>query len=212
MKRISMLGVALVAVLAMSAVAASAAFAQPEFKGEGGSSAAGTTFKGTAGAGELAGTQNVTCTGGSSEGEISSGTEVSKVVVKFTGCKSGSTACKSKGAASGEIKTVALKGKLGDIEGGSGVGLLLEPASGTEYTNIETCTLLKATVTGKVIGEVKPISTLGTTGELVYEHSGTTQKYETFSGAGEKDHLSAFGSSAIGVINTIEFSKAIEVS
>jgi hypothetical protein len=208
MKRITTLTTTLVAALAMStAAAATAAASTPEFKAEGGGSAVGTTFTSIAGAGELDAVETVKCAGGSSSGEITGASEVGKVVAIFTGCENKGKKCKSSGAAAGEIRTASLKGRLGEIEGGSGVGLLLEPASGTEYTKIEGCTLISLKITGKLIGELTPVGLLSTTEDLIYEHSGTKQAIETFKGAGEKDHLNG----GLGVTYGITYDKAIEI-
>lgn len=215
MTRIRIIGLALVAVFAISAVASASALAAPEFKGEGGAEVKGTTFTSTSGAGKMEGTETIKCTASTSAGEITSATTVGKVVVTFTGCEDKGKKCKSSsGAASGEIKTVSLKGELGEVataEAASGVGELLTPESGSKYVSIESCTLFPVEVTGSVIGEVTPINTLATTGKLVYTEASKKQTIKKFVG-GTTHELTAFGSSGLETSNEVTFSKKIEVS
>jgi hypothetical protein len=213
MTRIRIIGLALVAVFAISAVASASALAAPEFKGSG--SVAGTTFTSTGGAGKMEGTETIKCTGSTSSGEITSATTVGKVVVIFTGCENKSKKCKSSsGAAAGEIKTVSLKGELGEVastEAASEVGELLTPESGSKYVSIESCTLIPIEVTGSVIGEVTPIHSLSTKGKLVYTEASKKQTIKKFVG-GSTHELTAFGSSGLETSNEVTFSKEIEVS
>jgi hypothetical protein len=213
MTRIRIIGLALVAVVALSAFASASAFAAPEFKGEG--AVAGTTFTSTSGAGKMEGTETIKCSASTSSGEITSATTVGKVVVTFTGCEDKGKKCKSSsGAAAGEIKTVSLKGELGEVasaEAASGVGELLTPESGSKYVSIESCTLFAVEVTGSVIGEVTPINTLSTEGKLIYTEASKKQTIKKFVG-GSTHELSAFGSSGLETSNTVTFSKAIEVT
>jgi hypothetical protein len=105
---------ALVAMFAMSAVAAtSASAAKPEFIFTGSKLFTGkvsdTKFVSARGMEEC--TQNSSSTG---EIEGANGSKkVTKVVMRFTGCKSPLGACKSAGANSGEIVTHELEGTLG---------------------------------------------------------------------------------------------------
>jgi hypothetical protein len=117
MKRIRMIGLALVAVFAMS-VAASTASASPVFytKAAIGATGAPVPFTGTLGLGFLEGQKSKTkieCTGGTATGEANTATTTIKNVTKFTGCKTGTFNCENAGA--GEIVTKSLKGELGDI-------------------------------------------------------------------------------------------------
>jgi len=222
MKRITVIGVALVAVLALGVMAASASAAPPEFLNSSGSAATGATFTATSGAGTLKGTEEIKCEGGSSSGTISGASTVSSVLVDFTGCYKGtekkeSTLCHSKGQTGSSILTVHLSGSLGSVEtseAASGVGLLLAPASGTEYTSVEHCTSSPSHVTGSVIGEVTPVNTLSSIGHLIYEKNSGNEKLQkimSFIG-GPEDKLTAFGPSAIKVSNEITFSEEIKVN
>lgn len=179
LKRFRVVGLCLVAVFAVSAVAsASASAALPEFV-----PSTKQTFTSTSGVSTLAaGAFTITCEKDTNAGEITGAKTVGKVVVKFTKCTIKvlfTFECKSKGAANGEIVTNALKGTLGYIEGyGSGVGLKLEPETASEYTNgeIECAGSNKVKVTGAVIGEVTPINTSSTKGELIFKRTGTKQE------------------------------------
>ncbi len=232
MRQFKMLGVALAAVLAMTAIAAASALAQPEFlNSSGNTSITKKMFSGSAGAGELVGVggAGVVCSGGSSLGEITGASTVGKVTVLFTGCenKEKTKKCTSKqsGSTAGDIETTSLSGKLGAVsltEAASGVGLLLSPESGTEFTTVEKCIggTGKLKVTGSVIGEVSPVGTAHngseakTTGSLNYEATGEVQKIKTFTGSGVNDFLAAFNSveSGMKVNNSITFEEAIEVT
>jgi|HubBroStandDraft_2_1064218.scaffolds.fasta_scaffold83013_3 hypothetical protein len=163
---------ALVAVLAMSAVVTSAASAAaPEFK-----PATKQVFSGTSGALTIqnSATNEITCSKETSTGEITSATTVGGVVLTLTGCESpeqGGCKLTSEGAKNlGEIVTNALKGVLGTVktsEAASGVGLLLEPASGSVWAKIEGC-ITDWTLEGNLAAEVTPIKTLSKTGKLVF--------------------------------------------
>jgi hypothetical protein len=143
MKRTKVLGIALMAVFAMSAVATSAALAAPEFvhcvAKAGGTFGAGCTTVGSGFAKEAVpagskikftdkegtskfnakGEITFTCTADTSKGEITGPTTVAGIGVIFTGCtaKEGSgasCAANSTGSAAGTIATNALKGVLGN--------------------------------------------------------------------------------------------------
>lgn len=78
-----------------------------------------------------AGTIEIECAKENSSGEASGKSNVLNVHVTFKGCLLfGNSPCKSAGAAEGEVKTNALKGKLGIINKATKeVGVLLEPAT-----------------------------------------------------------------------------------
>src|SRR3984957_19501283 len=111
-----LVGLTLVAVMAVSLAMASAAFAEPEFK------PTGATFKGdSVGSNVLtAGTNVITCTNNTTSGTISSATLAGGVTVDFTGCtsKKGTgepCTAKSVGGNEGLILTTTLHGVLGLI-------------------------------------------------------------------------------------------------
>jgi hypothetical protein len=176
MKIARLVGLTLVAVMALSLAVASAAFAEPLFL------PVGATFTGTSGTATLESEslEKIKCTADTSSGEITTPHLVGGITVSFSGCKSISTAgaectAKSVGAAAGSIKTNLLHGVLGLIlpKTGSGVGLLLLPAEGKKFVTIESnkCTV-ETTASGNVVGEVTPIGVHTTKGELILKGAG----------------------------------------
>lgn len=220
MRRIAGVGTAVTAALAVCAVMAATAFAGvPEFLGEGGKSATGTTFTATHGTTvlqpkELA-ESAIECLGGTAEGTITGVKTTGKVTVKLTGCKEKTSKheCKSPGAAKEEIVTKPLVGVIGPVEGGSGVGEQLEPESEVEeYMVTECATTTK--VTGSLIGELKKTKELSNKNELVYKDTAGKQAITTFLGAGESDFLTdgSLGQAGIEETEAITFSKALEIT
>jgi hypothetical protein len=129
--------------------------------------------------------ESVECENGTHGGEITSMNTVGKVVVKFKNCKakgSGGTTCtaKSTGAGSGEIITRTLKGTLGSVKSAEAVtevGLLLEPESGTVFTEIDsTClSVSEVPIDGSIAGEVNPVSAKVSDGDIDYEVASAKQ-------------------------------------
>jgi hypothetical protein len=166
MKLARLAGVVVIAIFAMSLLAASAASAAlPEFKPASG------TFKTLALVNSIltGGGNTVTCAHSTGSGEITGAMSVGKVLVKFTGCvaKNASNATcvtKSKTGETGEIATNTLNGLLGLILATVGkftsdVGEELFPATGNEFTSLVGPCIVTAKVTGSVAGEVTPIGT-----------------------------------------------------
>jgi hypothetical protein len=183
MKRINIIGLCLVAVVAMSAIAvASASAALPEFK----STNAKVTFTSTSllplepvlasnitGIGQ----KNIVCKMSTDKGEITSVKEVKKVLVTYTECKeegAPTKACTTKGQAKGVVVTKDVKGKIGYVVGtGKGaVGTELEPETGTVFAEF-TCAgeAEEVTVEGCTIGEATPLNKSQTTGLLKFEEN-----------------------------------------
>jgi hypothetical protein len=165
----------------------------------------------------------VTCKKDTNKGEITSPTSVGHVVVTFTECESkiGTTAkactVKSKspkGVADNEIITNTLKGDLGTSkEATDGVALVLEPASGKVFVELESecLTVSPAKVEGMVAGEVTPTEKSQKTGKLIYELTGTEQKIKKVNGVTAKldvDTLEATEES----LDEIGYEKATEVT
>jgi hypothetical protein len=109
----------------------------------------------------------VKCSSGESkeEAEISSEATASKITLALTGCKArkGSEECeaKSPGAKANEIDINPLKGELGTVattEAASGMGILLEPESGSEWAKIEKSSCIGETViSGSIAAEITPV-------------------------------------------------------
>ncbi len=221
MKRIKTIGLALVAVFALSAVvAASASAAAPEFSPateQGFTSSSGTSVLTAGGAGGTV----ITCTASSGAGRITGAKTVAGVSVTFTGCTAkskGTCEVHSTGAGKEEIKTGELNGELGKVakkEATSKVGLDLKAVSGSFVTVEGTCIPFeKSSVSGSVIGEVTPVAGgAGTSGKLTYALEKEKQKIQMFEG-GSKDTLSVFGfvESTQQSEEAITFEKAVEVT
>lgn len=209
MKRIRIVGLALVAVFAMSVVASTASAAGPVFytKAELGSVAPSKIkFTATIGAAFLEGKTSkskISCTDTSGSGAGAVGETVSAKVTEnnvttFTGCETGGIPCTSAGQATGIIVTKSLKGFLGGISAtvagvrlysqteGRGAGKLAEFECGAGVA--------KVVVTGSVIGSLSGSSgkvvkegKFAATQKLTFTEAGGAQKYQTFAaGLGEE--------------------------
>jgi hypothetical protein len=158
----------IVAVLAMSAVVASAAFGaeKPSEQQQFNKLPAKAGVTGVSGVSVLtAGGQKVTCIEDTSKGTVWGPGLINNIRVVFKGCTSTNKTEKcevlSKGKPNGEIETNELQGELGEVavkESTTGVGLLLEPISGNVFVVLEgKCLPVTPTaVEGSVAGEVTP--------------------------------------------------------
>ena len=203
MQRLKVLGLALVAVFAMSAVAsATASAANPELVKEG---KAGTalvknivTSKNKTGSAislvTVSGTK-ITCTAFTGKSTASTVKKTVKATVKFTGCENTGTKVKCKGGPgavnAGEINTNELEGELGYISSAEKtVGIELWPSSRTAtekekhtfealFVEFECSVLAKSKVKGAVIGQVAAASInklIGTTETMGIDYAQTTGK------------------------------------
>jgi hypothetical protein len=205
MKRIRIVGLALVAVLALSAIAASGAMAAaPEF------SKTKVTFKTTSGESVLGGGATITCKKASGEGEITSVTKLNAKVT-FEECKGEVLGSKCEEKITSEL--VGTLGTVAKAESETEVGLLFKPKSGA-FSKFK-CGSLTISVEGSIAGEVTPTKTPSTKGDLVFALSGTSQKIKkiTVEGKEEKPALKAFGiASTLKTTEENTFSEAIEVT
>jgi hypothetical protein len=209
MKRIKIIGLALVAVFAISAVAvASASAAEPEFVWS------GTTGKFTAASEGT--TKSILQTVGGSKVECSSNTatgtlkasptkEAEKVFINFKGCTSALGECQS-GAVKGEVETkegMATLGYLNKAATPHQVGLNVQVAGGGAVNLIAEfkCGLVTVKVRNAAIGEISPINAKVKHGckatktclKLIYTEAAGKQKFTKFEG-GAVEHLeSSFG-------------------
>jgi hypothetical protein len=221
MKIARLVGLTLVAVIALSLAVASAAFAEPLFL------PVGATFTGTSGVATLeAAGETIECTADTSSGTITTPHLVGGITVDFTGCKSINAAkesctAKSVGASTaGLILTKTLHGVLGLIlpKGtGSGVGLLLLPVENKKFVEIESNKCAVAvTVSGNLVGEVKPIGVHTTKGTLVFQkgtEGGSIKDFDLSLGGLVIPKLEAFGKEAgEQTTETITWSTEVEVS
>jgi hypothetical protein len=165
-----------------------------------------------------------TCEKDTSKGAITGPTTTAEVTVTFTECtaKEGTGApcsAKSTGEPAGTIKTNLLKDSLNAVEKpeapNTEVGESLEPVGTAGFVTLEaTCLATKTEqVSGSVIGEVKPINVMQTTGELIFacEPAKSTKQKIKFS-EGVKDVLLTFGLEAcFESTAAITFEEPIEV-
>jgi hypothetical protein len=212
MSRIRIIGLALVAVFAMSAVAvSSASAAKPFFTVE------KVKFSSKGGSAVLSAAGNeVKCESSENKGAtVGAGPEakkVEKVTVVFKGCKKGAENCQS-GTTAGEIKTGVLAGVLGYNKGGKAtpsVGLQLTPGSGEKFVKFK-CGGLSVEVSGCAQGKVEPLNTLSTEGKLLYSKPNLTE-FEP--GEGKNPcQLKAFGflGAEEETSSTITFEKAEKI-
>lgn len=174
MKRMRIIGLALVAVFALGAVAsASASAAELEWTVH-----PDKITEAKAGAGELltVGKRDIKCTGGSTTGEITGALTSTAKAITYTGCEStkfGGKKCQNT-STKGEIKTTELAGELVYPKGTRGkhekAAVVFSPKSGTVFAEFECETLLGAEhlkVTGTAACEVKPINKSETSGEII---------------------------------------------
>ena len=186
MKIVRLAGLVSAAIMAVSLVAVSAAFAAPEFNPSSKVLLLGTSATSTLSAGS--GTENVSCATDTSHGEITSATLAGNITVHFLNCKGTNAAgatclVKSEGAPTGNlIITKTLHGLLGLVLGegtnsASDVGLLLLPGSGKQFVTLQGSCLAggETIVTGLVAGLLEPIGKLVHTAKLVLTVKGTSQ-------------------------------------
>jgi hypothetical protein len=202
MKLSRLVGVIVMAVLALNLMAAAAASASaPEF-----SPGTANPFTGESGTGalETSATEPVKCLSDSNGGEVTGAKTVGGVVVTFHNCssKEGSgCSVKSPGAATATVVTNTLDGELGSVkstEAASGVGLLLLPTTGTTFVTLEgTCLIASpAPVVGTIAGEATPIGgTASKDGKLIFAGSKGAQKIKEINVLGTllKPKLKALG-------------------
>jgi hypothetical protein len=228
MKIARLAGLALVAILAMSLIGASAASAAlPSFNP--GTANAFSTTSATSTL-EAAG-NTVTCAADTSTGEITGAMTVGKVTVKFTGCKGKNAvgeSCTIKSnapaGAAGEIITNTLHGLLGLILTSAGVprtpgsdaGLLVLPSSGATFVALEENKCTKATkVTGSVAGLVEPVGTKQLNGTLIFTVIGGAQEIKELDLLGRRVEpgLNAFSEPGTeSTTDTVKYEKDVEVT
>jgi hypothetical protein len=209
MTRIRIVGLALVATFALSAVVASAAFAGSEFLAEGGANPAGITVKGKGGKAkfESAGGATVTCNKSESTGTFKSPLEA-RATVKYSGeCKLTSSLANSSCAE--PIATKELKILPGSKVGTNATRLeVFLPVTGEAMAEF-TCGSVKVKVTGGVICKNNKFA-LSLTGEVECKEGanlGEQEFNEALSWEGEvqadiKDSLEA--ESTLGIFKLLE--------
>jgi hypothetical protein len=228
MRNVKTLMVALVAVFALSAVAAQGASAvePPEWAGM---VAKPVTSESGVAKLKIVGGITVTCQKSTDSGEINSPPATKRagtVTVTFHECTAGGEECHStapvKAPGSGEIATNALTMELGYIvfPPAPKVGVSLMPtAKKGPFTTFE-CKLLAGqpiVVTGSVIGEITPINVLTNTFELAFAENAVTHKQEPtkFAPAGSPVEVlktSINGAAAVESVQVLEHPDKIKLA
>jgi hypothetical protein len=216
MKHIRIIGLALVAVFAFSAIAAvSASAAKPEFKPfQTGKPKKHITFTWTSGKPllETVGGSKRECQKGTGTGELT-GPKTDTTTVTFKECTAFGFPCTTPGAGAGEIKTVLLESTLGYItRKPKVVGDSLSPKGGGDFTTF-VCAGVTIVEKGSVIGALTPTNALGVTYTLTFTQLKGVQKPIKLEG-GAKDVLEtsigggAFEESAEQTTATLTMSSA----
>ena len=187
MKRMRVVGLCLVALVAMGIVSASAS-AEPVFfgKAEIGASVGHVAFKSTSGVSFLEGHTShvkIECKASTGSGEVTGPTSVAKSVTKFTSCELAGLALPCENTGAKEITTESLTGELGAITATS-PGVRLKPESGSYLAQFNCAgggVLIKAK--GSIIGSLSggtantvEAGKLATSMKLTLAQSGGIQK------------------------------------
>lgn len=222
------LGLALVAVLALSAVAvASASAGKPEYLMK--SSKVTFTSSGAKATLETESGAKVVCSANSGSGEITGAKSSAKVSLTFTGCKENSEtgpACTTEGDAEGTIKTKSLKGLLAytypskTTAEGRETGNVLSAESGEVMSEFK-CSGVPFTVSGSVIGVVTPLNKSVTSGTMTFRQKAGKQEPSEYEAEGSGKGTSAlmtttifgFAPSTSGeeATGSVKFAEAVEV-
>ena len=206
MKPSRLAGLTILAALAVTlAAAAGAQAAAPEFH-----PGTLTLFKGGSSTGKLISRSlpALECTSDSVHGFITGPKTIGSVIVTFHGCEfdeKGGCVIHSEGLpeqpeGGGLIVTHLLKGELGSAktsEAASGVGLLLEPATGTEFVTLEgeCLEISPSPINGSLVGEVTPVNSTSKDGKLIFIGAKGVQKIKAINvlGTGKLPNLELFG-------------------
>jgi len=186
MKRISMMGLSLVAAFALSALVAGGALAAKHVN------SGPLKYKSTSGIAflEVEGGGKIECKVSTGTGEYTTSTS-GTVTATFEGCETLGKKCTSAGSPSGTIVTKLLATEVGYVNKTKGeVGSDFKPASG-EFNAEFACPgspALSIRVKGSVIGKVEPPNVSSTESKSTLKNSGGKQEIEKFEG-GSKDTL-----------------------
>jgi hypothetical protein len=211
MKRMRIMGLCVVAAFALSACAASFATAEPVFLtktvvAEG----VKIPIKATLGAAFLEGKSGskITCTGGSSTGEVTGPKTSKKNVSTFVGCVTGEFKCESAGQAEGVIVTKSLEAKLNGITSSLPGERLFDEGEGRKGKLAEfSCAggaiavIVKGSLIGSLSGAAGTNAETGKllpSGNLTFAEAGGIQKYTSFSEGPEKGEKEQLESSVGG--------------
>jgi hypothetical protein len=160
-------------------------------------------FTGTIGATSLetTGKAKLTCSGGSTTGEVSGPVTATGMLVRLTGCETSGLKCQSSGQPEGTVQTFELAGVLGELTATTpGLQLMSESEGrGGKVAEFECGGgLAKGAITGSVIGSLSGASgktvaegKLATSAKLTFVQTGGKQRYERFSGELQEEQLTA---------------------
>jgi hypothetical protein len=210
MRHIRFMGLCLAALFAVCAMAAASASAEPEFltktvvvEGE------KIPEAGTLGAAFLEGASGtkITCTGGTSKGEVTGPRTTKNNVATFTGCESSGFKCES-GATEGVIVTKVLEGHLGNVTATQPAVRLFPEATG-RGTELAAFSCAGGTVPVKVKGSVigalsgaagtnPATGKLQKSGKITFAEAKGIQKYVEFIEGPEKGQKEQLESSIGG--------------
>jgi hypothetical protein len=183
--------VAVVSVLAFSAVATASANANPVFSTEHPFPVKFAMKTGEGAKMEVSKGEQVLCLETSGSGQIAASNEVSNVVYKFSGCKYGAYACPE------TFESAPLKGRLNYLNKASKeVGLILEgekAGTGEPVFAELACSLggfkFTVVITGHIIAPVTPVNLLIEEMHLAYSQSQGEQSPSKFQGGIENQQL-----------------------
>jgi hypothetical protein len=200
MKRIRIVGLALVAVFALSVLASSATAAPVYYtKVEYGATAnTPIKFTGTLGAAFLEGQVSKTkieCVKGEATGEVTGPTTTKKNDTLFKECQTGGIPCKNQGT--NEIKTKLLQSELGDVKTGIPGSRLFDEAGGKGAVLTEfECGGLPVKVKGSVIGQLSGAAgntvkegKFASSNKLTFAEAAGVQKFSKFLGEAGSEQL-----------------------
>lgn len=211
MRRFAVVGAALLAVLALTAIAASSALAAlPEFLPGSGVTITGTSGKGAL---QIKGGGTIKCEKDVPLGEIN-GAKTAAIDVHFEGCKAIGFAANSVGDAAGVI-----------LVKGTGTLCYLSKAAKTVGLSVEVSPTLqievptakqKIEVKGTIIGEAKPVNSSKTTGEVVFTQKEGVPGIEKCEGVAApvllaKEAEKEFKPAGEETTEALTFSKAVEL-
>jgi hypothetical protein len=232
MKRINIIGLALVAAFAISVVAVASASADPEWrKGGAGLGTTKVPLTTALNAGtptlESVGKKVVTCTSVASNAELEKPNKVVNAVVTYKGCKSSGASCTTGTHTAGEVVTNTLSGEakyLNTVH--TKAGVLYKPPTSGEFAKFVCGLFVTVTVKGELLSEVEPLDTSGsgsqdnTTGKQTFAQAGGVQQWRAVEGKTENKHLESFGEeSGVGggavltspLVETVTFQSAVEL-
>jgi hypothetical protein len=221
--RIKMVGLALAAVFAMSAIAAaSASAALPELVNKEGKELVKKGFVSTSGTSvfETKSGEKVTCKADTDKGEIT-GPKTDKAKITFTGCEAFGLKCNSKGAKAGEIILEVTSKYFYINKEKHEVGILLTL---TAELTIECTAFQKLKVKGSTFCAVSPVNKLSTGGTITCKQTkGVQEPTELINEAGGKEKAPitetkgeglksfAFEQSGLTSTDTLTFEEEVEL-